>query len=615
MIFDIETDGLQATKIHCLSSKCKDTFTSYDDMRIYFNTAKELIGHNIIRYDLPTAERILGISITCPRVVDTLALSWYLFPDRQAHGLESWGEHYGVRKISIDDWKSLDISDYIARCERDVEINQLLWEDQWKILLKLYGSEEEAWRLIDYLSFKMQCAALQEDSRWKLDTDRCQSGIDQLTALKEQKIADLKAIMPPIPVMKKRKRPAKPYKQDGSWSSHGQSWFNLLRDKGLPETTKEVEVQDGFKEPNPNSSDQIKSLLFSMGWQPDEYKFIKEDDGTTRQIPQVNTKKPGEWGLSLSVKSLVEREPRLEPLDGLSVVSHRLSILEGFMSNKDDDGYIKAEIQGLTNTLRFKHAVAVNLPKPSVPYGELVRGCLIAPSEDHELCGADMSSLEDMTKRHYMYKFDPEYVEEMSKPGFDPHLDLALQEGVITVEEVAAYVSGDEATIKRFKSVRHAYKTTNYSATYGAGGAKIALAAGLPRERGYQLHETYWKRNWAIKAIADECTIKVTNGMMWLFNPVSKLWYSLRAEKDKFSTLNQGTGVFCFDTWLGNVLKRRKQLTAQFHDEGVWAIRKGHREQCSKLLQDALEETNEQLNLNVTLAIGIAYGDNYAEVH
>ena len=57
---------------------------------------------------------------------------------------------------------------------------------------------------------------------------------------------------------------------------------------------------------------------------------------------------------------------------------------------------------GLTNTLRFKHAKPlVNLPAVDKPYGKEIRGCLTCP-EGYTLCGADMTSLEDTTKRHYM---------------------------------------------------------------------------------------------------------------------------------------------------------------------------------------------------------------------
>jgi hypothetical protein len=50
-----------------------------------------------------------------------------------------------------------------------------------------------------------------------------------------------------------------------------------------------------------------------------------------------------------------------------------------------------------------------------------------------------MVSLEDTTKRHYIQPLDPDYVESMSVPGFDPHLTLSLLAGRITQEEYDFY--------------------------------------------------------------------------------------------------------------------------------------------------------------------------------
>ena len=81
-IFDLEADGLMdATKIHVVSyldddGEVKSIF-DYQEMRDFFLSAEELIGHRIILYDLPVVERILGIKIKA-RLIDTLALSWYL---------------------------------------------------------------------------------------------------------------------------------------------------------------------------------------------------------------------------------------------------------------------------------------------------------------------------------------------------------------------------------------------------------------------------------------------------------------------------------------------------------------------------------------------------------
>jgi hypothetical protein len=129
------------------------------------------------------------------------------------------------------------------------------------------------------------------------------------------------------------------------------------------------------------------------------------------------------------------------------------------------------------------------------------------------------------------------------------------------------------------------------------------------------LYKTYWERNWSVKAIAEETKIKTLDNQMWLFNPVSKFWYTLRSEKDIFSTLNQGTGVYCFDTWVKYVRSKRPQLTAQFHDEIVLQLKIGNRDKCEKLLKWAIKKTNEQLNLNVKLDVDFAFGDNYAEIH
>jgi hypothetical protein len=63
---------------------------------------------------------------------------------------------------------------------------------------------------------------------------------------------------------------------------------------------------------------------------------------------------------------------------------------------------------------------------------------LIAP-EGQVLCGADMVSLEDTTKRHYIQPMDPKYVEEMSKSDFDPHLTLSVMAGRITKDEYNFY--------------------------------------------------------------------------------------------------------------------------------------------------------------------------------
>ena len=113
---------------------------------------------------------------------------------------------------------------------------------------------------------------------------------------------------------------------------------------------------------------------------------------------------------------------------------------------------------------------------PDKPWGAEIRGCLTAP-EGYVLCGADMTSLEDTTKRHYMQPIDPDYVAEMSREGFDPHLDLAKYAGAVTQEDIDRHNSGEVS----LKALRKNYKVVNYSATYG-------VTVDTSREASWALH-------------------------------------------------------------------------------------------------------------------------------
>lgn len=634
-VFDIEANALNATRLHVLSyehSGSVHSIRDYDQMTEWLMAEDVLIGHNIQRYDIPTLERLLGIKIRA-RLIDTLALSWYLFPDRLTHGLEDWGVEFGVPKPEVDDWENLDYEIYRVRCEEDVKINTLLWnkiKEHLSILYDCHPDDAINLPIVHYLEFKMDCAREKERSKWKVDVDLANRTIETLRGIVEARTEALARVMPPVAKYVSKTRPAKPYKKDGSWSTHGANWFNLLKEHNLPEDYDgEVKVVAKMEPPNPASSPQVKDWLFSLGWEPITFKWVNNDDGTTRQIPQIRVE--GDEGKELcpSVKALADIEPGILELEGLTVAQHRLAILEGFLENMDEEQCVQAQISGLTNTLRFKHKTVVNLPGVLKPFGKEVRGCLIA-RDGNELCGSDMSSLEDLTKRHYMFKYDPEYVKEMSVPGFDPHLNLALFAKALTEEDVDLFksenkkkkidpeyvISGNILGVINFVAgYRKKFKVVNYSATYGVGAPKLSREMKVTVAEAKFLLDAYWKRNWAIRKIAEDSKVKRVRGQDWIFNPVSKFWYSLRFEKDRFSTLNQSTGVYCFDSWVREVRKIRPQLTATFHDEIVLEVKKGHREQCAALLQSALDRVNKRLNLNVTLGIDIQFGDAYSDIH
>lgn len=613
IVFDIETDGLNPTKIHVLSytegGKVKHTF-NYNEMRDVLLGAKTLIGHNIILYDIPVVERLLGIKIKA-RLIDTLPLSWYLNHTRISHGLEQYGVEFGVPKPKIKDWNNLTPEEYAHRCDEDVKINRKLWVSLKDKLLTLYEDKEEADRLLTYLMFKMDTVRAQEESKWKLDLELVRSTIEELETERERRLTALSNAMPRVSLYQTKTRPQKPYKRDGTYSVVGAKWFALLRKHNLPEDyTGSVETKVSEEEPNPSSNVQVKDWLFSLGWKPTTYKFIRENDGTERKIPQVRV--DGEHGKELcpSVKALIKKEPAIEDLEGLTTINHRLSILKGFLRD-EVDGFLKASVAGLTNTLRFKHRELVNLPSVGKEYGEQIRGSLIA-RDGYVLCGSDMVSLESTTKRHYMFPYDPDYVEEMSQEGFDEHLDLAKHAGAVSQKEIDDYLKGEASYVK---PIRTKYKPVNYSAIYGIQKKKLARELGIKQDEAQKLLDAYWERNWAVKEVIKNTKIKHVGGEMWLFNPVSRFWYSLRYEKDIFSTLNQGTGVYCFDTWIKNFREVRPQITGQFHDEVILEIKEGAEKKCEKFLRQALDKTNKELILNVQLDIDVQFGKRYSEIH
>lgn len=670
-VIDIETDGLVSTKVHVMSVGWKDnegnwqvkSTPDYDTMRdIMSNPDNTVVGHFFKMFDAVELERVLDFKVEA-RIIDTLALSWYIFPERRngTFGLEAFGKDYGIDKPKIDDWENLSYEDYKHRCEEDVRINIELWEDIISRLKELYGSSKEANSLIKYLMFKMDCLVEQQRIMTLVDIDKVHENINILTPMLKQKEEALMEVMPPGPVLKSR--PVKMYnvkvktapkvmhKANGDISSNGQKWLDYLKEKKKPEDTLEVEEKEisslgqkwydylremglpfttevVYGDPNPSSTSQVKDWLFSLGWEPEIF-----NDGANGPVPQIRDK---DRELCSSVLALATKEPAINELDGLTVINHRLGVLNSFLDSIDDDGYCIAGAIGFTNTLRLRHAKPiVNLPGVSgdihremeenglskeeavalhLRDGQIIRECIIAP-EGYVLCGSDISSLEDNTKRHYMYDYDPDYVIEQMEAGFDPHLDLAIRAGAITQEQLDLYKEGDSDTKTELKPIRDVYKVANYSCIYGVGAEKLGKTVGMKVKEARKLIQSYWDRNWSIKQLPNDIETKTVGDQMWLLNPVSKLWYSVRSDRDIFSTLNQGTGAFLFDIWLRYMMNEGVIPFIQYHDEMVALVEEGREEEVKEIVEQAMVKVNSLLKLNVEIGVDVQFGVNYARVH
>jgi hypothetical protein len=464
-VFDFEGDGFYPTKIWCVTfySINEDrlfTLTNYDEIRKVFLESDTLIGHNIIRFDIPHLERLLGISLEQKFIVDTLGLSWYLYHDNHLSGLEFWAKEFsGREKVQIKDWHNLPLEEYIKRCEEDVRINTQLWTKFQRELFQIYETSEGVIRCIKYLNFKMKCLMIQETNKWKVSRDEVSKRIEDYEKIQASKFEAIGKVLPKVPVYVKKTRPKNLLKKDGSLSSHGEKWQELCKKHGVDiYFDGEIKELREYVEPNPGSTDQVKDWLFSLGWVPQTLKETKSSvTGEVKQVPQINL--PHGKGVCESVLALADKEPAVLELDSLSVLNHRIPQLKTLLNNLDVHDQIEASAAGLTNTLRFKHQGLVNLPKPEKPFGG-IRSCLTVKKSSTILCGCDMASLEDRIKQHFIWDYDPEYVKSMMQEDFDPHLTLARMADAVTDEQVSLYKqTGD----KYVKKIRDTYKNGNYA--------------------------------------------------------------------------------------------------------------------------------------------------------
>lgn len=673
---DIECDGLlpTLTKLHIFYAKDPDSGRTYEinnlkKLQAFLNKFKHvpLVMHNGICFDKPALEK-LGVTVP-NRIIDTLPISWFLYPNRHTHGLADWGEEFGVPKPPIDDWENLSYEEYKHRCVEDVEIQCKLWHRVFPILEDLYrlpgkqiikGKVKETIydgevntkklnEFMKYLEFKMELQNHQQQARWKSDLGGCECLKSELEFEIQERIEELKLVMPEVPEYATYNRPKVMFKKNGELSANGIKWEQRLeqyakeqtkRVMDLPNDLSQVTILKGYKEPNPNSVKQKKDWLDSLGWKPETWKYVKDkkEDPKTgktifedRKIAQI-TAEEGE--LDPGIKKLLPTYPELKALQGLGILNHRLGIVNGFIANMSDDEYLIAGASGLTNTLRMKHRTLVNIPSARAKYGKEIRE-LLTCEEGEVLCGSDLSSLEDRLKHHFQMPLDPEYVKSQMSDDFDPHLLMCEEAGLLKPEEVIRYkelgkkdedalTDIDKAFMKKVKKVRHSGKGTNYAAQYQAKAPTIARTAGVPIEVGEALYNAYWSINWSIKQIAEEQTVRTLGITKYQLNPINGFWYHLKTEKDRFSTLIQGSGAYIFDLWSGlalNIAKKRYgkafPYLGQFHDELILRVKDSPkaRKIVEDILKEAIQKVNELLKLNRDMDIDVCFGKTYADIH
>jgi hypothetical protein len=650
-IGDIESDDLldNVSKIHVFSFGYKKgdvweigSSSKLEDIKRFFSNPNNVVAiHNGVCFDVPVVEKIAGIEVKAT-IIDTLALSWYIDCGRpwNQYGLEWYGESFGFPKPPIEDWKNLTYEEYKFRCESDIQITIKLWEKLLTKLRRVYDNDEDIVRIIKYLNFIMKCARMQELQKIEVDLVKTKENLAYFESLKEAKVVQLKEAMPKVPIKRVMKKPAM-FKKDGSLSAAGEKWMAL----NPPEGVEEMEVITGYQEPNPNSVPQKKAWLRSLGWQPTTFKYEREEGKRElRKIEQILTE---EKALCPSVLKLKDKEPAIEVLDGISVLTHRIGILKGFLEN-NTNGFIVQGLVQLAVTLRWQHKFVVNLPKVTgkgdIRDGKWIRECLIA-GKGKKIVQSDLSGIESRTSDHYTFPFNPQRIKHTQSPNFDPHLEVAVVSNLMTADEeiwfkwkkenkdrkernepelpIEAFgtlssgfkVEDEKKLMDKLKLARHKAKTTNYASLYGVKAPTLSRNLGIKEKEAQKLIDAYWKIHHAVLRVTETFDIRTIDEEMWILNPISKFRHHLRNKKDAFSTVNQSSAVFCFNTWLANITTAGIWPIAQSHDDLVARAEEKDAEKVKEIILKAMEKTNKQLKLNVSLDCEVQIGQNLAETH
>jgi len=132
-VVDIETDSLDATKVHCIVAKDIDSGRVYPfppDMihgfRDWSQGVKQFIMHNGLSFDAPVCNRLLGTNIKPSQIVDTLVLSQLFNPIRDGHSLRAWGDRLGFPKGDVETFE-VYTPDMLEYCKQDVNITHKLF--------------------------------------------------------------------------------------------------------------------------------------------------------------------------------------------------------------------------------------------------------------------------------------------------------------------------------------------------------------------------------------------------------------------------------------------------------------------------------------------------------
>ena len=574
LVFDIETDDVKATKVHCIVAQNPESgeIFKFPPNKLaegyqFLTTADRLIGHNIIGFDIPMVHKFSDVDLSDKEVIDTLVLSRLFNPTRDGgHGLESWGYKLGYPKIEFDDYQnySTEMLDY---CVRDVQLNTLVLSELRK---ESKGFSKES---IDLEQDVAKIIKGQEVNGFKFNMHSAQILLAELRE-RMQKIEDeVHTTFKPKWVDTKQVTPY--IKKDGNLSKRGLTDDEYQR--CLDTEDYSPFMRQTLQEFNLGSRKQIGEYLIDFGWKPERFTPTGQpivDEKTLSEITHIH-------------------EAKL--IADFLLLQKRIAQVDSWVEAVQEDGRVHGFVipnGTITGRMTHRKPNMAQVPSVSSPYGKECRACWTV-DEGNVLLGVDASGLEIRMLAHYMD--DKDFIKEI------------LDGDIHTANQRAAKLES-----------RNQAKTFIYALMYGAGDEKLGKVVGGNTSDGKRAREHFFDNKPSFKSLRDR--VQRAANKKYLKGLDGRKLY-IRNNHAALNTLLQGAGSIVMKKGL-SILANRLELSmtpfkfvANIHDEWQIEVSECRANKVGTLAVQSIVDAGDHFNLRCPLDGEFKIGRDWSETH